>query len=57
MNITLLKARWNMSRGRFKQHAGRLIQNALLYDEGRKQELYGKFQLKMSRKKVQLTVV
>lgn len=57
MNILLLKAKWNISKGRFKKLAGRLIHNVVLYNEGRKQELYGKFQLKMSRRKVKLTVV
>lgn len=57
MNITKLKGKWNVSHGKIKQHTGFLINNAVLYEEGRKQEMYGKFQLKMSRKKVKFTVL
>lgn len=57
MNITKLKGNWHISHGRFKQQAGALLKNDLLFNEGRKQEMYGKFLLKMSRKKVQFTVI
>jgi uncharacterized protein YjbJ (UPF0337 family) len=57
MNITKLKGKWNIAQGRLKQQTGGLMQNKLLLDEGKKQELYGKFQVKMSRKKVRFTVI
>ena len=53
-NITELKGNWNEQKGKLKQKFAILTENDLMFDEGKKDEMLGKLQIKLGKTKEQL---
>ena len=51
MNNTEIKGNWNELKGKLKQKFAILTDDDLMYDEGKKEELYGKLQIKLGKTK------
>ncbi len=51
MNSTEIKGNWNEQKGKLKQKFAVLTDNDLMYDEGSKEEMYGKLQIKLGKTK------
>jgi uncharacterized protein YjbJ (UPF0337 family) len=49
MNTTELKGNWNEQKAKLKQKIAILNDNDLMYTEGRKEELFGKLQIKLAK--------
>ena len=54
MNSTEVKGTWNEKKGKLKQKFAILTDNDLLYDEGRKEEMFGKLQIILGKSKEEL---
>jgi uncharacterized protein YjbJ (UPF0337 family) len=54
MNITSLQGTWNEQKGKLKQRYSVLTDNDLLYEEGRREEMYGRLQEKLGKTKEEL---
>lgn len=54
MNTTELKGNWNELKGKLKQKFVFLTENDLMYEEGQKEEMYGKMQIKLGKTKEEL---
>ena len=54
MNITEVKGNWNEQKVKLKQKFAVLTDNDLMSDEGRKEELLGKLQIKLGKTKEEL---
>jgi len=54
MNKTELKGNWNEQKGRLKQKYAFLTDNDLMYEEGKKDEMFGKLQIKLGKTKEEL---
>jgi uncharacterized protein YjbJ (UPF0337 family) len=54
MNKTELKGNWNEQKGKLKQKFANLTDNDLLFDEGKKDEMLGKLQIKLGKTKEEL---
>ena len=46
MNTTQVKGSWNEKKGKLKQKFAILTDNDLLFEEGKKDEMWGKLQIK-----------
>lgn len=53
-NITEFKGNWNEQKGKLKQKFAILTENELMFDEGKKDEMLGKLQIKLGKTKEQL---
>jgi uncharacterized protein YjbJ (UPF0337 family) len=53
-NITEVKGGWNEQKGKLKQMFGILTDNDLVYKDGKKDEMFGKLQIKLGKTKKQL---
>ncbi len=53
-NTTELKGNWNELKGKLKQQYAHLTDDDLLYTEGKKDELYGRLQIKLGKTKEEL---
>jgi uncharacterized protein YjbJ (UPF0337 family) len=53
-NKTELKGTWNEQKGKLKQKFAVLTDNDLMFEEGRKDEMLGKLQIKLGKTKDQL---
>ena len=51
MNTTELKGNWNEQKARLKQKFAVLTDNDLMFDEGKKEEMYAKLQIKLGKTK------
>ena len=51
---TEIKGNWNELKGRLKQKYANLTDDDLLYAEGKKDEMFGKLQLKLGKTKDEL---
>ncbi len=51
MNTTEFKGNWNELKGKLKQKFAVLTDNDLMYDEGKKDEMFGKLQTKLGKTK------
>ena len=49
MNKTELKGNWNEQKGKLKQKFAVLTDNDLMYEEGKKDEMFGKLQIKLGK--------
>ena len=49
MNNTELKGNWNEQKGKLKQKFAVLTDNDLMYEEGKKDEMMGKLQIKLGK--------
>jgi len=54
MNVTEFKGNWNEQKGKLKQRYSVLTDNDLLYEEGKREELYGRLQEKLGKSKEEL---
>lgn len=54
MNTTELKGNWNEQKARLKQKFAELTDNDLMFDEGRKEEMFAKLQIKLGKTKEEL---
>ena len=49
MNTTEIKGSWNEQKGKLKQKFAVLTDNDLMFDEGKKDEMFGKLQIKLGK--------
>jgi len=54
MNTTEVKGNWNEQKGRLMEKFAVLTDNDLMYEEGRKEEMLGKLQIKLGKTKDEL---
>jgi uncharacterized protein YjbJ (UPF0337 family) len=54
MNSTEVKGNWNEQKGKLKQKFATLTDNDLMFDEGKKDKMYGKLQIKLGKTKEEL---
>lgn len=55
MNKTELKGNWEEQKGKLKQHFAYLTSDDLLFEEGKKEEMLGKLEIKLGKTKEELT--
>jgi uncharacterized protein YjbJ (UPF0337 family) len=53
-NISEIKGNWNEQKGKLKQKFAVLTDNDLMFEEGRKEEMFGKLQIKLGKTKEEL---
>jgi len=53
-NIIELKGNWNEQKGKLKQKFAQLTDDDLLFEEGKKDEMFGKIQVKLGKTKEEL---
>lgn len=51
MNTTVVKGNWNEQKGKLKQKFATITDNDLLFEEGKKEEMLGKLQIKLGKTK------
>lgn len=51
MNTTELKGDWEVQKGKLKQKFAKLTDNDLLFVKGKKDEMFGKLQVKLGKTK------
>ena len=51
MNTTELKGKWNEQVGKLKKKFATLTDNDLMFEEGKKEEMLGKIQIKLGKTK------
>ena len=51
MNTTEIKGNWNEQKGKLKQQFATLTDNDLMFEEGKKDEMLGKLQVKLGKTK------
>jgi len=54
MNTTELKGNWNEQKGKLKKKFAVLTDNDLMFQEGKKEEMLGKLQIKLGKSKEEL---
>jgi uncharacterized protein YjbJ (UPF0337 family) len=54
MNTTNVKGTWNEQLGKLKQKFAILTDNDLMFEEGKKEEMLGRLQLKLGKSKEEL---
>ena len=54
MNTTEVKGNWNEQKGKLKQKFAILTDNDLMFEEGKKDEMFGKLQLRLGKTKEEL---
>lgn len=54
MNKTEVKGNWNIQKAKLKQRYADLTDNDLMYEEGKKDEMLGKLQVKLGKTKEEL---
>ena len=54
MNATEVKGNWNDQKGKLKQKFAVLTDNDLMFEDGRKDEMLGKLQIKLGKTKDEL---
>ena len=57
MNTTEIKGTWNEQKGKLKERYAMLTDNDLMYKEGRKDEMFGRLQIKLGKTKEQLHAI
>ncbi len=53
-NFTELQGNWNEQKGKLKQKFAMLTENDLLFAEGKKEEMFGRLQIKLGKSKEEL---
>lgn len=53
-NLTELQGNWNEQKGKLKQKFAMLTENDLLFAEGKKDEMFGRLQIKLGKSKEEL---
>jgi len=54
MNTTEVKGNWNTQKGKLKQQFAVLTDNDLMFEEGKKEEMFGKLQTKLGKTKEEM---
>jgi uncharacterized protein YjbJ (UPF0337 family) len=54
MNTTALKGNWNKQKAKLLQKFAVLTDNDLMFEEGRKEEMFAKLQIKLGKTKEEL---
>lgn len=54
MNTTIAKGTWEEQKGKLKQKFAILLDNDLLFNEGKKEEMFGRLQIKLGKTKEEL---
>ncbi|MEI7660838.1 MAG: CsbD family protein [Bacteroidota bacterium] len=54
MNTTEVKGSWNEHKGKLKQKFAILTDNDLMFEEGKKEEMIGRLQIKLGKTKEEL---
>ncbi len=54
MNTTEIKGNWNEQKGKLKQQFAILTDNDLMFEEGKKDEMFGKLQITLGKTKEEL---
>ncbi|MCA1760297.1 MAG: CsbD family protein [Bacteroidales bacterium] len=54
MNTTEVKGNWNEQKGKLKQKFAVLTDNDLMFEEGQRDEMFGKLQIKLGKSKDEL---
>ena len=54
MNTTELKGNWNEQKGKLLKKFATLTSNDLMFEEGKKEEMLGKLQIKLGKSKEEL---
>jgi uncharacterized protein YjbJ (UPF0337 family) len=54
MNTIELKGNWNEQKGKLKKKFALLTDNDLMFEEGKKEEMFGKLQIKLGKSKEEL---
>jgi len=54
MNTTQLNGNWEKQKGKLKQKFAILTDNDLLFTQGKKEEMFGRIQIKLSKTKEEL---
>jgi uncharacterized protein YjbJ (UPF0337 family) len=54
MNTTESKGNWNEQKGKLKQKFAKLTDDDLMFEEGKKDEMLGKLQIKLGKTKEEL---
>jgi uncharacterized protein YjbJ (UPF0337 family) len=54
MNTLEVKGNWNEQKGKLKQKFASLTENDLMFNEGQKDEMIGKLQIKLGKTKAEL---
>ena len=54
MNTTEVKGNWNEQKGKLKQKFATLTDNDLMFEEGKKEEMLGRLQIKLGKSKEEL---
>jgi uncharacterized protein YjbJ (UPF0337 family) len=57
MNTTEVKGNWNEQKGKLKQKFAVLTDNDLMFEEGKKDEMLGKLQIRLGKTKEQLNEI
>jgi len=53
-NLSEIKGNWNEQKGKLKQKFAMLTDNDLMFEEGKKDEMIGRLQLKLGKTKEEL---
>ena len=56
-NLTVVTGNWNEQKGKLKQKFAVLTDNDLLFEEGKKEEMLGKLQVKLGKTKAELSAI
>lgn len=51
MNTDEVKGNWNEQKGKLKKKFGYLTDNDLMFEEGKKEEMFGRLQVKLGKTK------
>ena len=54
MNTTVIKGTWNEQKGKLKQKFAELTDDDLMFEEGKKDEMFGKLEIKLGKSKDEL---
>ncbi len=54
MNTTEIKGNWNEQKGKLKQKFAQLTDNDLMFEDGKKDEMFGRLQIKLGKSKEEL---
>jgi uncharacterized protein YjbJ (UPF0337 family) len=57
MNTTQVEGNWNEQKGKLKQKFAVLTDNDLMFEEGKKDEMFGKIQIKLGKTKEELELL
>jgi uncharacterized protein YjbJ (UPF0337 family) len=57
MNTTELKGNWNEQKGKLKQKFATLTDNDLMFEDGKKEEMLGRLQIKLGKSKEELHTI